>query len=240
MSNHMQQLDTYIDRQLGLARYALHAEPTDLPLAPEMLDEIVQALVADVASMPEFKGKQAVRSRVLTNTVPGTARRPSRNRAARRRGRLIALGAICALLSTTGAAFAGVLPEPVQQYLARAAEKIGVDLPRPAGDTGSVDTVAAARPATAAPTKEPATSRPRVAAPRPRPAANGKAPSSTTRSPRTVAPAPAPTGMPTPPAREVEDDDDDELELEPVEHEEPEVEEPESEQPEATEVEDDD
>ncbi|MCW2955797.1 MAG: hypothetical protein JWO69_666 [Thermoleophilia bacterium] len=127
MNQPILQLDECIDEQLGIADPASSENVRVLRSVAEF-EHIVEALATDAKSLPAFSNKQAIRSQVLAQVAVTAAPRPLR-RPARRRSRLVALGAVCALLSTTTAAFAGVLPEPLQNLVARAAQQVGVNLP---------------------------------------------------------------------------------------------------------------
>lgn len=131
MNQPILQLDRCIDEELGMA---VPTSTQDVPAlrSTAELEEVVRALAEDSKSLAEFSNKRAVRAHILAQVAVNTAPRRSVRRISRGRSRLMALGAACLLLSTTSAAFAGVLPEPVQTFVAQAAQKVGVDLPDPA------------------------------------------------------------------------------------------------------------
>jgi translation initiation factor IF-2 len=99
--------------------------------------EHVELLLSELSGPPapdELRGEDAAVAAIAARiriaaasqpSVPGAAARPSR-----RAGRVVGI-AVCLFGVTTGAAFAGVLPAPVQQVAHDALGKVGVTVPKP-------------------------------------------------------------------------------------------------------------
>lgn len=150
------QLDTWIDQQLGIDPSVEPQEMVTARRGPGELEQLVRVIVDDAWSLPAFERKQAIRSEIMARAAAASQRTAGRGRA-RRRGRQMVAIAMCALLSTTGAAFAGVLPDSVQKVVARAAHTVGIDVPEPATDRKPVRREL---PATVAPVLRPDVVRP--------------------------------------------------------------------------------
>jgi hypothetical protein len=97
--------------------------------------ELLLAQLTQPALSHELVGEDAavaaMGARIRIAGASGKANAATAARPARRAGRVVAV-ALCVFTVTTGAAFAGVLPDPVQKVAHSVLERVGVVVPKPA------------------------------------------------------------------------------------------------------------
>jgi hypothetical protein len=102
----------------------------DLEQAELLLAQLTQPVLSyEVAG--EDAAVAAIGARIRIAGASGKASAAIPARSARRAGRVAAV-ALCVFTATTGAAFAGVLPDPVQNVAHSMLDRVGIVVPKPA------------------------------------------------------------------------------------------------------------
>jgi hypothetical protein len=109
---------------------------TDLQQAELLLAQLAQPALSQEL-LGEGAAVAAVAARIRIAAASGPTKPAAAGAPTRRAGRVLAT-AVCVFGATTGAAFAGLLPSPVQDVVHEALHKIGVTVPDSTGDTSTL------------------------------------------------------------------------------------------------------